>query len=249
MALYSSLADEYYVNLALRTALPLPQSRETILGLFASLQKAFPSLTRFNVREGGEVILESEKSEGRYSWFVMEREILLSGYLNPEAPEHALEQHRRLLELVPYHLSINHLDVNTLDLTVGFDFYYRGNQHELVAEALGSGLLESGLSELSRGRKLVSFEPDVTFALDEEAKLLCRVSVEPRTTLYQIRSGEYGEEPISVWFSLRRYGPLAATEPLVDVLDALARRAFDMIDAFLVPTVVEPLARTIASRQ
>ncbi len=246
---YTAYADQYFVNMALRTCLPLPQNRETILGFYDSIQRALPYLSRLYVRETGEVAIESEKAEGRLNWVALEREMLLSGCVRPDTPEEAFQQHVHVLKLAPYHLSINHLDVSTLDLTIGFDFFYRGNQHEVVASALGA--MFDGANPLHPpvpGATLAGFEPDVTFALDPDIRTLCRVSVEPRTSIYALQTGEYGEDPISVWFSLRRVGPLRPREELADVLTDLIGRADRLVESYLVPNVLGPLARVIASQ-
>ena len=48
-----------------------------------------------------------------------------------------MEQHKLVLELAPYMLSVSPLDCEALDLLFGFDFTYRGNHNQLMAEALG----------------------------------------------------------------------------------------------------------------
>ena len=60
----------------------------------------------------------------------------MSGYVNPDSFDSALSQHRHALELAPYGLSLSRLDCEALDLMMGFDFTYRGNQNQLIAEAL-----------------------------------------------------------------------------------------------------------------
>ena len=48
-----------------------------------------------------------------------------------------MEQHKLVLELAPYLLSVSPLDCEALDLLFGFDFTYRGNHNQLMAEVLG----------------------------------------------------------------------------------------------------------------
>ena len=48
-----------------------------------------------------------------------------------------MEQHELILELAPYMLSVSPLDCEALDLLYGFDFTYRGNHNQVMAEALG----------------------------------------------------------------------------------------------------------------
>ena len=48
---YSALADDFYVNLNLNTEMTLPAQRETVLGFFERVQKAYPTMRNFYTRE------------------------------------------------------------------------------------------------------------------------------------------------------------------------------------------------------
>ena len=56
--------------------------------------------------------------------------------VNPTTIDDALPQHEMALELAPYMLSVSPLDCERLDFMVVFDFLYRGNHDQLVAEAV-----------------------------------------------------------------------------------------------------------------
>src|SRR3990172_2999619 len=119
-----------------------------------------------------------------------------------------MQQHRLVLDLAPYDLSVSPLDCEALDLLFGFDFTYRGNHNQLVAEALGASPAMEKLAEAAGGT-VIAFEPSLTVALDEDCRLQCRLSVETRTNAYQVRTGEYAEEQLSVYLTARQYGSLA----------------------------------------
>jgi hypothetical protein len=91
-----------------------------------------------------------------------------------------MDQHRLALELAPYTLSVSPLDCEALDLLFGFDFTYRGNHNHVVAEALGVGPALERMVEIPSAT-VISYEPSLTIALDEECRLQCRVSQETRT--------------------------------------------------------------------
>ncbi len=101
-----------------------------------------------------------------------------------------MQQHRAVLELVPYELTVTPLDCEALDLLFGFDFTYRGNHNELVAEALGLPPAYEGLLNLP-GARIINYEPTLTFALDSDCRLQCRVAIETRTNAYNIRTEDY----------------------------------------------------------
>jgi hypothetical protein len=244
---YSSLSDDYYVNMNLSTEMELPGSRESILHYFERLQKKYPTMRNFYGREKGDFILEEDKEQGHYRWSTVEARRLCSGYVNPPNVEDALEQHRLVLELAPYMLSLSTLDCEAIDLLFGFDFTYRGNHNQLVAEALG---LSPGLERLLDvpGATIVNYEPTVTVALDDECRTQCRLSIETRTNAYQVRTGEFPEEQLSVYVTARRYGALGVGISYVEVLENLARVCQEMVENHAAENILRPLARAISAR-
>jgi hypothetical protein len=159
--------------------------------------------------------------------------------------EDAVAQHRHAMELAPYGLSISTLDCEALDLLVGFDFSYRGNQAQLIAEALGICPAYEKLATMT-GANFIGNEPSLTLALDPECRLQCRVNVETRTNAYQIRTGDYQEEQVSVYVTARQYGSLSPDTTYVAVVDRLARLAQEIVEGYVAPNVLEPLARAIS---
>src|SRR3954468_663844 len=162
---YSSLADDYYVNLNLNTEMALPQGRETILGFFERVQKQFPTMRNFYTRENGDFVLEEEKDQPQQRWLSLETRRISSGMIDPPEIDAAVEQHALVLRLVPYMLSVSPIECEALDYMMGFDFSYRGNHDELVAEALGSGQAFEGMLNVP-GASVLNFEPSVTISLD-----------------------------------------------------------------------------------
>jgi len=242
---YGSLSDDFYLNMNLSTEMELPRNRETILHYFEQVQKKYPAMRNFYCRDKGETVLEEDKDQGHYRWSSVESRRLCSGYVNPQAIADALQQHRFVLELAPYHLSVSPIDCEALDLLFGFDFTYRGNHNQLVAEALGMGPAFERLAEVPGGR-VISHEPAVTLAFDEDCRTQCRVSVETRTNAYQIRTGEYPEEQLSVYVTARQYGSLGPDQTFVQTLDRLTDLSIDICDRYVVDQVLKPLARAIA---
>ncbi len=242
---YSALCDEFYLNMHLCTEMDLPQNREAVLHFFEQIQKRFPAMNNFYARERGEFCLEEEKDGGRGKWASTEQRRLCSGAVNPESIGDAVEQHAVALELVPYELSVSHLDCESLNVTMGFDFNYRGNQNELLAEALGMIQPFEKLSELA-GNSVLSYEPLIQFALDDDCKTQCRLAIETRTTAYQVRSGDYSEDVLSVYLTVRRFDSLSGNEEFGTELRRIAGLCEKMADEFLVEGVLRPLQQTIA---
>lgn len=247
MTVFQSEADDFYVNLNLNTELELPNGRDTVLHYFEQMKKAFPELRNFYTRESGDLVLEGDKDEPSYRWLAIEPRRLCSGQVNPDELADAYAQHELVLELAPHLLTISALDCEALDVMFGFDFTYAGNHDELVAEALGIGGGMDGLLEMGSGR-VIHFEPSITFALDEACRLQCRLSIETRTNAEQIRTGDFPEDQLSVYFTVRQYwGP----GPECSFLESFRKQAAlgeDILNARVIPRVVRPLAAAIASR-
>lgn len=242
---YSSHADDHYLNMNLSTEMELPGSRETVLHYFEQIQKKYPQMRNFYSRDKNDFILEEDKDRGDYRWCSIEPRRICSGQVNPPRIEDAVEQHRLALELAPYALSVSPLDCEALDLLMGFDFTYRGNHNSLITEALGVCPAFERLASIP-GATVINHEPSFTFALDDECRVQCRVSMEARTNAYQIRTGEFQEEQLSVYVTARQYGSLAADQTFLSTLDRLWKVCRDVVDNYVVEAVLEPLARTIS---
>ena len=65
---YSTLADDYYVNLTLNTEMQLPTGRETVLEFFERVQRTYPTMHNFYSRENGDFVLEDDKEHGHQRW-------------------------------------------------------------------------------------------------------------------------------------------------------------------------------------
>lgn len=245
MTPYSSIADDFYVNMNLATEMELPSNRETVLHYFEQIQKKYPQMRNFYSRDKRDFVLEEDKDNGNYRWCTVEAKRVCSGQVNPTSLDSIVEQHRYALDVAPYALSISPLDCEALDLLIGFDFTYRGNHNQLIAEALGICPAMEGLSNMP-GATIISNEPNITFALDEDCRVQCRLSVESRTNAYQIRTGEYQEDQISVYVTARQYGSLGPDQTYLETLDKLYEVSREMVDNYVVDSILQPLARTIA---
>lgn len=244
---YMGDADDFYVNMNLNTEMELPTNRDTVLHYFEQMKKAFPDLRSFYTRENGDLVLEGDKEPGHYRWLAIEPRRLCSGHVNPASLDEAYRQHELVLELAPHLLSISVLDCEALDVMYGFDFTYDGNHDEVVAEALGLGHAFEGLLDAPKAR-VVNFEPSVTLSLEDSCRLQCRLSVETRTNAYQIRTGDFPEDQISVYFTVRQYW---GTGPEMTYIESLRRQreiGEEMVQRTVIPRVVRPLAQVIASR-
>lgn len=242
---FSSLSDDYYVNMNVATEMELPCGRETVLHYFEHIQKKYPDMRNFYQREQGEFVLEEDKDRGHYRWCSIERQRVCSGCVNPETFEAAITQHGFLLDVMPYALSVSPIDCEAIDFLIGFDFTCRGNHNALIAEALGVNPAFESLAMMP-GAKIINNEPTLTFSLDEDCRMQCRIVVESRTNAYQIRTGDYGEDQLSVYVTIRQYGGLGTYKNFAEALEGLSTICCDVVENYVADQVLEPLARTIS---
>ncbi|OYW21963.1 MAG: hypothetical protein B7Z55_05200 [Planctomycetales bacterium 12-60-4] len=244
---YASLADDFYVNMNLNTEMQLPAGRETVLGFFERIQKKYPSMRNFYTRDNGDFVLEEDKDMGHQRWVSLEPRRVCSGHVNPDNVDQAIEQHALVLELVPYMLSVSPLDCEALDYMLGFDFAYRGNHDALVAEALGTSSALESLVDIP-GAQILSYEPSMTISIDEACRRQARLMIETRTNAYQVRRGEFPEDHISVYFTVRQYGSLESNTSYEETLSQLRTTCEQLFERHVIDQVLKPLQQAISTR-
>ena len=244
---FSAFCDDFYVNMRLGSQLNLPHQRETLLHFFERIQKEFPGMSRFRKNENGEFNLEEDRNSHAYRWAGIEPKRLTSGHVNPSSIEESLKIHKLVLQLAPFHLGVSPIEVDYLDVLFGFDLAYGGNHDEVICESLYG---ESPLACLTEepGAKAVDFQPTVTVALSEDCRLQARIDVITRTNSYQVRTGDYSDDVISVYLILRRYWGDRPKEPLQEMVASMAARADDLCCKYVVPRIVRSLSEAISSR-
>ena len=85
-------------------------------------------------------------------------------------------------------------------------------------------------------------------ALDEACQLQARLSIETRTTAYQVRTGNFPEAPLSVYFTVRQFW---GKQPFKNYADSYRnqRRVLDeLVDQYVIPSVIMPLQKAIAAK-
>jgi hypothetical protein len=231
----------------LGSQLTLPHQRETLLHFFERVQKSFPTMTRFRKNDNGELNLEEDRGSESYRWVSVEQKRISSGHVNPSTVEESLKMHTMLLEHAPHLLGISPVEIDYLDVLFGFDLGFNGNHDEIIADSL---LAESPLACLTeeKGAKPVDFQPTVTVALSDDCRLQARIDVVTRTNSYQVRTGDYSDDVISVYLILRRYWGDRPRDPMEKMLSTMAERAEELCHAHILPKVIKPISAAIASR-
>jgi hypothetical protein len=243
---FGALCSDFYVNQKLALKMDLPADRETVLHLFERVRKAVPRMDKFR-RYEGELALESSRQEGEYQWVALRRTSVRTGHVNPASMEDAYKLHRLMLELAPYNLTISPLDVAYVELLLGFDLECKANHDEVVYDAL---FTQSPLEELLRvpNAKVNEVQPLFGLSLGENDEIEASFEVRTRTKMRRRRPTRRSRnEPISIFLTLRHYGPIDQVSQLHEMFNELTGHAETLATERLVPGLLNPIARQITS--
>jgi hypothetical protein len=244
---YASLCDDFGVSTYVHGKLEMPTGRETVLHFFEAVQKAFPKMTDFEKRGDNDYMLEEERDGGSYRWTSLDSRRLCAGFVNPPALEDADAHNERILEIAPYHLDLGAMQTESMDVLYYFDFTYQGNHDEVVAEALTTGTPLEGRTTLP-GARMLSFQPTMMLALDDACQLQARLSVETRTNAYQVRTNNFPESPITVYFTVRQFWGKQPFKTFVESYHNQRRILDELVGTYVVPQVLDPLAKAIGAK-
>ncbi|MDZ4831345.1 MAG: hypothetical protein SGJ09_14250 [Phycisphaerae bacterium] len=243
---FGALCSDFYVNQKLSLKLDLPDRRETVLDMFDRLRREFPRLERFR-RFEGELALETAELDRQFTWVAMRQTSVRSGAVNPQSLDDAYNLHTRILEVAPYYLSISPLDIDSLELVFGFDFETDAPRDEIIFEAL---LADSPLSALVDRQQdsVVDVQPSLTISLSESGDLSASFEVKSRAGRGEMMLSSGDQEPISVFLTVRRQGPIRSLDDLKTVFASLCGHAERLAEHRVIPHLVVPIRNAILSR-
>ncbi len=244
---FGALCTDFYVNQKLGFKMDLPTERDTVLHLFDQVRKSVPSMTKFR-RYEGELSLESPRREGAYQWLAQRRASVRTGVVNPESMEQAYALHRLVLEAAPYQLTTSPLDIDSIELLLGFDLECGADHDEIVFEAL---FAQSPMADLLQveGGKLMDMQPVFGFNIGDagDTQATFEVKTRERTRRGSNRSAAR-DEPITVFVTVRRHGPITDLKQLPVVGNELIELAERLATDQLVPELLTPIAQHITPR-
>jgi hypothetical protein len=240
---FGALCSDFFIDQTLAVKMDLPGDRETILHMFDRIRVDQASMERFR-RYPDELVLESPRREGQSRWLALRAREIRSGVANPASLDDAYDLHRLVLRIAPYHLTLSPLDIEFLELNFAFDLECKANHNQVVQEALLAGTPLGRLLEIP-GARASDVQPVVGMALSEEADLQGFVEVKTRTSRAEIRRGRFRKEPISVYLTVRRSGPVREVDELLSVFDQLRQWAERLANDQVVPLVLNPISRVI----
>jgi hypothetical protein len=239
---FRALCSDYYVNQKLSLKLDLPKDRQTILDLFDRVRREYPGMDQFR-RYRDELALESNAGETRHRWVAIRSGSVRSGSVNPDSLEEAYRFHGHLLEVCPYFLTISPLDVDCLEVLFGFDLLAGGNHDQIVFDALIAGSSLGQLLDVP-GTSPIDCQPVLGMVLREPGNIEAHFEVKTRSPS---RGGkpDHAVEPISIYLTLRKYGPVGDVKHLGAALQTLGDRAEELVESRVFPNLIVPIRNAI----
>jgi hypothetical protein len=243
MQSFGTLCSDFYVNQKISLSMELPKVEESASDMFERIRREIPEFERIRPFEG-EVALETAEIDGRYQWVGLRPRAIASGMVNPNHIEDAYNLHRLVLELSPYYLSLTPLHVEFIELVYGFDLTARENRNNIVLQTLLANTPLASLADESM-EPLLDVQPRIGFALNEACDLQAFVEVKTRTSAAEAATQVFQDEPISVFLTIRKNGPIQAIEELDSTFDRLAGHIEHIAEHRVVPDIVVPLHQAI----
>jgi len=243
MQSFATICSDFYVNQKISLSVDLPKVQESATEMFERIRKEIPEFERIRPFDG-EVALETQVIEGRYQWVGLRPRSISSGLVNPSHIDDAYNLHRLVLELVPYYLSLTPLHVEFVELVYGFDLPARENRNNVVMQTLLGNTPLASLADESV-EPLLDVQPRIGFALNEACDLQAFVEVKTRTSASEAATQVFQDEPISVFLTVRKNGPIQAIEELESTFSRLAGHIEHIAEHRVVPDIVVPLHQAI----
>jgi len=240
---FSSLCSDFYVNQKISLCVDLPKVKESASELFDRVRKEIPEFDRLRPFEN-ELAMETSEIDGQYQWVSLRPRSIGSGSVNPVQIEEAYHLHRLLLELVPYYLSVTLLNVEYIELVFGFDLPARENRNEVVMRSLMGNTPFASLVD-AEGEPLLDVQPRLGFALNEACDLQAFIEVKTRTSAAEAASQLFQDEPITVFLTVRRNGPLHSSDDFISTFGTLAGHIEHIAEHRVIPDIVVPLHQAI----
>lgn len=237
---FRALCNDFYINQKVSVKLDLPRSRETVLDLFERLRREFPAMQSFK-RYKDELALESAPDAEPHRWLAIRASTIRSGVVNPDSFDDAYGLHQMVLDTSPYFLTISPLDIEYIELLYGFDVLAPGNHDAIVASAL---LGDSPLSRLAEhdSSRPIDFQPVIGLALDQGDGLRpIEAHFEVKTRSPERAGRSLGEDPISIYLTLRLYDPVTDVKALGSALERVRTAGEALVHERLVPGLLAPI--------
>jgi len=246
---FATVCDDFSATVRLFLKLDLGLERETVLHFFDRLRKDYPSLSRLRRRDDDSLLLEEVSQVGdSRRWIRLNHDCLRLGHFAPPNLDEVTSFGRLVMSQAPFHLTMGELDYDYLEVAFCFDLEFDGNHDQLVADTLFADHPISSFLMADQACHVLEAQPLWGISLSPNCDTQARIEVKSRSNTYEVRTGEYESQPLSVYLTVRRYWGHSPAGDLEQELHGLFERAEQLAVDKAVPLVVQPLAHAIASR-
>lgn len=244
--------DDFHASGRINMKLDLSLERETVLHFFDRIRREYPAIKRFRRHPEGALTLEENEPDPRDSeprrWVRLEPPSIRFGYFSPPSQAAWRRFGQSLLEYAPYYLSLGDLDIDHAEVVYGFDLEFSGNHDQLVAETFFADHPLTPFLMGTENTHVIDCQPYLGIALSEPCDVQVYLEIKSRTSTFEVRTGEYDAQLLSVYLTVRRYWGFDQDPSLVDAYESLVDIADEQATQRIVPLVVNPLAMAIASQ-
>jgi hypothetical protein len=246
---FGAHCDDFQIATRLFLKLDLALERETVLHFFDSVRREFPNMKKLRRREDSSILLEEdEDAQGQRRWLRLDPSTVRLGHHNPPELDDAQRYAATVLKMAPYHLTLGELDYDHVEVVFGFDLEYRGNHDQLIAETFFSHGPLAGLMNHASIAHTIDTQPFLGVSLSDACDTQVYVEIKSRTSTFEVRTGQFETQPLSVFLTIRRFFGFSEGESLISIHRDLTEIGMDWAGERVVPMVIQPLAQAIASR-
>ena len=244
MSAFATFCSDFCINQKIALKMDLPEAREPTLELFDRLRRQLPRLTRVR-RVEGEVALESAEDEQDFLWVALRQTSIRSGHVNPKSTDDGYKIHRAVLETAPWFLSMSPLDIDHIELVFGFDIETASHRDGIVYEALLAKSPLGSLLDCDHDHP-IDVQPFVGISLTEGRELQASFEVKTRPHRADTKHSST-TDPISVYLTVRRNGPLSSLDELPTIFATLCGHAERLAEQRAIPHLVMPIWQAISA--
>lgn len=97
--------------------------------------------------------------------------------------------------------------------------------------------------------RVLHYQPTMMLALDDACQLQARLSIETRTNAYQVRTNTFPESPVTVYFTVRQFWGKPSFKSFAESYHNQRRILDELVSTYVVPQVINPLAKAISAKQ
>ena len=136
-----------------------------------------------------------------------------------------------------------------LELLFGFDLECSGNHDDVIYQALYEGTPLANLLYIPgyEQARALDVQPVFGCTLSEKGDLQAYFEVKTRPRSRRGSSRSHREDPISLFVTVRQYGPIEDVDDLQGHFDRLAHLCEELATDRLVPDLLMPISRQITN--